>query len=344
MGGRRVSESISFRWGIPELDHGNVLIPEPILRYHSRVGVVGNLFVLMVHLASFRYESARGAARPSYQTLADRMGLSRRRVMELVEQLESAGFLIVTRNATYCNEFSFAPFAEACWERYKADTSAEDRTSEAGATSAENRTSTSAENRTRLVRNSAPEEQEEKNKNPKNKTSLSSTPVEDPQPSQEPSPADGSQEEPQGPEAVAPAEASAGETEAMFAAIRTLKHLNSVRKSLNARARGFAPSKPNLKPILARLRDGAKVEEGLLIIEHKGAQWGNDPRMREYLRPETLFAPSHYDGYLNAALEWDAAGRPKLSVGGNGGSKQLARGRTAGEYQHLVEGAEEVSA
>lgn len=162
-------DRISFRWGIKQLDHGNVIIPEPIYRYAGKLGVTGNQFVLIVQLAAFKYESEGSVACPSFQTLADRMGISRRRVMELVDQLEAAGWLSVTRRTTYRNEYSLEKFAQACWDLYEADTSAESRTSVSVATSAENFTSTSAESRTPLVRNPAPEEQEEKSKKTKNK-------------------------------------------------------------------------------------------------------------------------------------------------------------------------------
>jgi DNA-binding Lrp family transcriptional regulator len=164
---------ISFRWGIPELDHGNVIIPEPLYRFHGQLGVTGNLFVLIVQLAAFKYESPGSIACPSFQTLADRMALSRRRVIELVDELERAGWLLVTRRGPYRNEYDMRPFAQACWDLYKAATSAESRTSIGGAASAENVTSTSAESRTPLVRNPAPEEQEDKNKKSKNTNPLS---------------------------------------------------------------------------------------------------------------------------------------------------------------------------
>jgi DNA-binding MarR family transcriptional regulator len=164
-GKRRVNDTISFRWGIPELDHGNVLIPEPILLHHTELGVTGNLFVLVVHLAAFRYESARGVSCPSYQTLAKRLGLTRRRVMGLVEQLEDAGLLIVTRNNVYhSNEFSLEPFARACWDKYKASSSETGFTGEGNFTSEKNGTG--------VVKLASPEEQEEK----KNKKSSSATP------------------------------------------------------------------------------------------------------------------------------------------------------------------------
>ena len=53
------------------------------------------------------------------------------------------------------------------------------------------------------------------------------------------------------------------------------------------------------KHILARLREGFTVEECKEVIRKKSEEWGSDPKMAKYLRPETLFG-SKFEGYLNA--------------------------------------------
>lgn len=55
------------------------------------------------------------------------------------------------------------------------------------------------------------------------------------------------------------------------------------------------------KAIRARLKAGATVDDFQKVIDFKTEKWGNDERMREYLRPQTLFAPSHFESYLNEA-------------------------------------------
>lgn len=49
----------------------------------------------------------------------------------------------------------------------------------------------------------------------------------------------------------------------------------------------------------ARLGEGFTVGDFLTVIDNKVAKWGDDPKMRDYLRPSTLFAPSHFEEYLN---------------------------------------------
>lgn len=156
-------DGISFRWGIPELDYGYVMIPEPILLFHGKVGVKGNYFALIVQLASFKYESKRGKSKPSLSTIAKRMGLSRRRVMELIKKLESDGWLKVKRERTQYgdpdnNEYNFTPFSRACWALYEGG-------------SAGIITTPSAESFTTVVRRSSSptKEEEVKNKNLKNR-------------------------------------------------------------------------------------------------------------------------------------------------------------------------------
>lgn len=49
----------------------------------------------------------------------------------------------------------------------------------------------------------------------------------------------------------------------------------------------------------ARLDEGFTVDDFLTVIDTKAAKWRDDPKMRDYLRPSTLFAPSHFEEYLN---------------------------------------------
>lgn len=50
----------------------------------------------------------------------------------------------------------------------------------------------------------------------------------------------------------------------------------------------------------ARLADGYTLEDFITVIDRQVYKWGNDAKMREYLRPQTLFRPANFDSYLNA--------------------------------------------
>lgn len=68
---------------------------------------------------------------------------------------------------------------------------------------------------------------------------------------------------------------------------------------LNQKAgRQFRAVDATLKPIEGRLRSGATEQDCKGVIARKVRQWGTDPKMRAYLRPETLFAASHFESYL----------------------------------------------
>lgn len=54
------------------------------------------------------------------------------------------------------------------------------------------------------------------------------------------------------------------------------------------------------KLINARLKEGFTLDDFKAVIDAKHAQWGNDPKMAEYLRPSTLFG-TKFEGYLNSA-------------------------------------------
>ena len=53
--------------------------------------------------------------------------------------------------------------------------------------------------------------------------------------------------------------------------------------------------------ISARLKDGYPVEDLNLVIDFKFKEWGSDPKMASYVRPQTLFIPKNFNGYLLAA-------------------------------------------
>ena len=51
--------------------------------------------------------------------------------------------------------------------------------------------------------------------------------------------------------------------------------------------------------IKARLKEGFTIDDIKLVIDKKCADWGRNPKMAEYLRPDTLFG-NKFEGYLNA--------------------------------------------
>ena len=59
-----------------------------------------------------------------------------------------------------------------------------------------------------------------------------------------------------------------------------------------------ANSQSNIKLVEARLKEGHTVEDFKKVIDNKVAEW-KDTDQDQYLRPETLFAPSHFESYLN---------------------------------------------
>lgn len=60
-------------------------------------------------------------------------------------------------------------------------------------------------------------------------------------------------------------------------------------------------TKVNNDRIINRLKDGYTIEDFKKVIDNKVNAWGNNDEMRPYLRPETLFCPTHFETYLNDA-------------------------------------------
>jgi len=74
-------------------------------------------------------------------------------------------------------------------------------------------------------------------------------------------------------------------------------------------------SESHREPIRGRLRDDKyRVEDLLVVIDHKVSQWGKDNYMSKYLRPQTIFGKSKFDGYLNEALKWREGGK-RMNLG-----------------------------
>jgi uncharacterized phage protein (TIGR02220 family) len=70
---------------------------------------------------------------------------------------------------------------------------------------------------------------------------------------------------------------------------------------LNLKAgKKFDSNGANAKFVSARLKDGATVDECKAVIDMKVQEWLDDPKMSLYLRPETLFNATKFEGYKNS--------------------------------------------
>ena len=78
--------------------------------------------------------------------------------------------------------------------------------------------------------------------------------------------------------------------------------VSTVLHDLNTRLnlkKGFScKTANNSSKIIARLNEGYKLEDFILVNEKKCKQWIDDPEMAQYLRPETLYS-NKFEGYLN---------------------------------------------
>lgn len=60
-------------------------------------------------------------------------------------------------------------------------------------------------------------------------------------------------------------------------------------------------TKTTCEAIKARLKEGFTVDDFKTVIDKKFSEWGNDPKMVVYLRPQTLFG-TKFEGYLNQPI------------------------------------------
>ena len=87
----------------------------------------------------------------------------------------------------------------------------------------------------------------------------------------------------------------------------------------------YRPTKADtIKLITARLKEGYSVDDLTLVVSYKCDEWmGTD--MQKYLRPETLFRPSKFEGYLNAAT----SGAPVTNRDSNADTSSIKKVSTA---------------
>jgi uncharacterized phage protein (TIGR02220 family) len=78
-------------------------------------------------------------------------------------------------------------------------------------------------------------------------------------------------------------------------AAQVLEYLNQVCGTR------FQPVQASLGLIASRLREGATVDEMRGVVDRKHKEWAADSKMREFLRPKTLFNATNYASYQGAS-------------------------------------------
>lgn len=67
--------------------------------------------------------------------------------------------------------------------------------------------------------------------------------------------------------------------------------------------RRYQPVDANLKLIVARLKEGASVEDCRAVVAKKCREWSGDEKMDEFLRPATLFNATKFAQYRGELTE-----------------------------------------
>lgn len=94
----------------------------------------------------------------------------------------------------------------------------------------------------------------------------------------------------------APKPVDPADEERKATAVRIMEFFNS-----ECNSNFSTTAKSNMEPIIARLKQGRSFEDFTLVISDRKRKWGENPKMCEYLRPSTLFAPTNFENYLNIA-------------------------------------------
>lgn len=74
----------------------------------------------------------------------------------------------------------------------------------------------------------------------------------------------------------------------------------------------FKNVESNRKLIRARLNEGYSKEDLAKVVKLKVNQWKDNPEMNRYLRLSTLLSPSHFENYLQEAVDFPVDNKNKL--------------------------------
>ena len=80
--------------------------------------------------------------------------------------------------------------------------------------------------------------------------------------------------------------------------------------------RAYKPVEANIKPIMARLKEGFSEREVRQVIAKKAFEWGADPKMETYLRPKTLFRPENFANYAGELVVPDEVREAERAIEG----------------------------
>jgi len=106
-------ELFSMRWGIPILDEGHTTIPNFFFDHYTEVGISRSEFLLILHLARYKYETPGSESRPSVPTVAKQMGYSKRMVQKLLAGLEERSMMVRHFQDGRPTIYDFAGFSRA---------------------------------------------------------------------------------------------------------------------------------------------------------------------------------------------------------------------------------------
>jgi hypothetical protein len=117
----------SFRWGIPLLDDLGYIPIYLFMLDNYHMVLTRDEFLLVVHLAAYKYEKEGSKSYPSQDTVARKMGYAHRNsVNRLVRSMKDKGMLLVTENPGHTVEYDAKPFSELMWDLYTGKRGAQD--------------------------------------------------------------------------------------------------------------------------------------------------------------------------------------------------------------------------
>lgn len=108
-----MANDLDHRWGIPRLQRAFTPVPNYFLDHYAQLGINPTEFLLIVHLARYKFDRPGTESKPAVSTIAAQMGLSKRHLRRILADLGERGWIRRNPQAGEPNAYDYTPLTTA---------------------------------------------------------------------------------------------------------------------------------------------------------------------------------------------------------------------------------------
>lgn len=113
-----MSKTHDYRWGIPRSHKHFTPIPNYFLDHYADLGINPTEFLLIVHLARYKFDRPGSESKPAVGTVAAQMGLSERHVRRMLAAMEERGWVRRLPRTGEPNVYDYSQLTKALWKAH----------------------------------------------------------------------------------------------------------------------------------------------------------------------------------------------------------------------------------